>query len=470
MSVSPSLPFPYPIRAAEPTRAANVGAAAPRSTSLFAFACFLLLTAIVFLRPAEILPELEGLPIYECVMVVCLLSGFGAIIRQLRRRALAAHPWTLCVIALLPAIMLADLSQANLYGARTNGLDFAKVLLYYLLLLGHVNSLGRLRTFLVAVAFFVTLLAGLALLQYHGLIDVPNLEAMVENPGAINPDTGESAAVIRIMATGVFHDPNDFSLILGAVIMLSLYWVLEQPQWVLRSLWLCAVAVLTYAFILTQSRGGFLGLMAGGSVLLVSRFGWRRGLRAGVVLLPLVLLVFAGRQLSLDISDTNDTGQARIQLWRDSLYLFRAAPIFGIGVGQLAEANDLVAHNSYVHAFTELGVVGGTLFVGSWYVLIAALRRHRSEPVAADLPAAAWRPYIFGMAVTYGAGLYSLTRCYALPTYLVLGIGGAYAGMLSSNRSIGARVSFNRQLCVRVALAGLGSIVFLHLFVALFAQ
>ena len=210
--------------------------------------------------------------------------------------------------------------------------------------------------------------------------------------------------------------------------------------------------------------------MAGLVVLLISRVGWRRSLPIGAVLFPLVLILFGGRQTSIDIGDTNDTGQGRILLWRDSLMLFRTAPMFGIGVGQLAEANDYVAHNSYIHAFTELGIVGGILFIGTWYVLFVAMPKTiecRESDTSAEL--IRWKPYVLGMMTTYAAGLFSLTRCYALPTYLVLGCTGAYVRLVSIHVSPNP-IRLNGLLCRRLVMAGIGSLVFLYVFVKVFAR
>jgi O-antigen ligase len=393
-----------------------------------------------------------------------MIASFPALTHGLRWRTLRRRPWAVCVLALLPSIILTELSRGSLYGVHTAGAEFAKILIYYLLLLGLIDNPRRLRQFLLAVALFVTGLAALALLQYHQIIDLPALSAMVQNAGE-DPETGEAGAFLRLMATGFFHDPNDFSLVLGAAVIVGLFWVIERRGFV-RIFWGIAVGVLAYAFILTRSRGGFIGLVAGGGIFLINRFGWRRAVLCGLLLIPIILVV-GGRQTSIDIGDTNDTAQGRIHLWRDSLVLFHGAPVLGIGFGQLAEENGLVAHNSYVHAFAELGMLGGTLFVGAWYLTLAGLRKARGLALAiVDDSIRRWRPYVLGMAVTYSVGLFSLTRCYVLPTYLVLGAAAAYADFIDFDGAF----RFTVRLCGRIALVGIVSIVIIHLFVRVFAR
>jgi O-antigen ligase len=208
--------------------------------------------------------------------------------------------------------------------------------------------------------------------------------------------------------------------------------------------------------------------MMGILVFLISRFGWRRALWSGVLLIAPILVLFGGRQTSLGLNDTDDTAQGRIHLWSDSLVLMRGSPIFGIGVGQLAEANGLVAHNSYVHMFAELGLGGGTLFVGAWYVLVTALRAHGRKPAS---PSAVWRwrPYVLAMMASYAAGLYSLSRCYVLPTYLVLACAGACAALLPGD-GVPSTVALSRRLCLKVIGVGAGTLMFLHIFVRVMAR
>jgi O-antigen ligase len=438
-------------------------ASAPNSA--LGFNILLLLTAVVFLRPAEILPALENLPIYEVIIIICTLASLPAILRQLQWSVLKRHPWTLPVLGLLLAIVLTGLSKHSVYAARTAGLDFAKVLIYYLLVVGLVDSPRRLHVFVLAVAIFVTATATLALLQYHGLIDLPSLAPMLENEGGDEPNY-----IVRLMATGFFHDPNDFSLVLGVAIMVGLYCVVEQKRWLIRIAWLAATGVLTYALLLTGSRGGFLALLGGGAVLTITRFGWRRSILIGALALPIVLFLFGGRQTAIDINDKGDTAQGRILLWRDSLMLFRAAPVFGIGVGGLAEENGLVAHNSYVHAFTELGFVGGTLFIGSLYIPLVALRKVSPNTIrSADPEVLRWRPYILALTVAYAVGLFTLSRCYSLPTYLVLGAMGAFCNVLSATAPA-AFPQLSRRLVGGVVMASLAGFTFLYLFVKVFAH
>lgn len=440
----------------------------PRASSL-AFCLFLTLTAAIFLRPADIIESFKGLPIYEGLILACSLACFPTFINQLRWSVIESRPWTFFVLGMLPAIMLADLAHGDQWAARMDGFSFAKVLVYYYLLFGCVDSLQRLRMYLIALVCFVAAIASLALLEYHGVVNIPSLAAMQQHERN-DAFTGDAIITVRMMATGMFNDPNDFSLILGAAVLISLFWAVERHRIWVRATSTIVILVLVYALALTRSRGGFLALLSGLAVFMVTRFGWRRLLVVGVVALPAILFVFSGRQMRIDISDKSDTAQGRVELWSESLLLFRTAPIFGVGVGQLREQNGLVAHNSYIHCYAELGFLGGTFFFGSVFLLIRNLSRsvtHARSMIDADLRT--WRPYILAMTIAYSVGMFSLSRCYELPTYLVLGIGGTYCVLLK-RRGVLASTPLGLRLLREITLASMGWLLFLYLFVRTFAR
>ena len=76
---------------------------------------------------------------------------------------------------------------------------------------------------------------------------------------------------------------------------------------------------------LTTTVEGLLLAIIGGvglAVLFACRFGWRKALLVSALVLPVLLAVFGGRMT--DLSATSEgTGQARLQLWRDGMVLFK---------------------------------------------------------------------------------------------------------------------------------------------------
>jgi O-antigen ligase len=431
------------------------------------FFLLLLLNATLFIRPAEIVPDFHDLSIYQVLILVGLAVSFVPVVRQLGPGSLGSRPITACVVGLLPAVVLSHGAHFNTWEARMSGLEFAKVLLYYLLLVGVLTTPGRLRRFLFGLAGFTLVVAVLALLQYHGIVSIPALEVLKET--GTDPETGDRIDVVRLRSTGIYNDPNDLCLILLIGLAVGLYGLASLRLGLARFLWMAPVGLFGYALMLTQSRGGFLALLVGALVLFRSRFGLARTIPLALVALPVLVLVFGGRQTNFDLSSSEDTGQARIQLWSEGLQLFQQSPLFGIGQGQYAEEVGLAAHNSYVHAFTELGLFGGTLFVGAFALALGTLLRPGRPSEVGDPELRRLRPYLAAVVAAYMTGMLTLSRCYIQPTYLVLGLATVYGRLTTGDQPSPARC-LGPGLVLRLALTSGTVLAGFYLFVRVFAQ
>jgi len=483
------MPQVLPVTPAAVTGTRSVAPRPARPACRLAFALFVLVNATLFVRPAEIVASLEALPIYEVLMVCCLVAAWPAILPLVRWRSLRAHPGILCVVGLLPAIVLSHLSHGNLWEARFGAVAFLKLLLYFLLVVGLVNTPGRLRLFLRLTILMILATATLATLRYHGLLEVQGIQALERRDATIDQATGESKVILQLQASGIFSDPNDFSLVLVTALLATVHFLLESRHPVARLLgWGPILVLLGYAFALTGSRGGFLSLLTGALVWLIARAGWRRAAILTTILLPALLLVFAGRQTNISL-DENDTAESRIRLWRDGMEFIKRAPVFGIGKDRYEEEAGLVAHNSYVHSYAELGFVGGTLFLGAFLLPLTALcsaatqsrlaplglgsrrdaralRQAAVTELTADPRLWRLRACLLGITVAYAVGIFTLSRVYSLSTYLILGLLNAMA-LLRAARNPAVLPPLSFRLSGSLLGASILWLAFLYFFVRL---
>jgi O-antigen ligase len=284
----------------------------------------------------------------------------------------------------------------------------------------------------------------------------------------------------RLQFSGIFNDPNELCMWLAAVTPVALYLFLHDRNFARRALWLAALGVFAYGIFLTKSRGGFLALLTGLGTLCWDRFGWRKTLLIGTVALPVLLFFYAGRQTSLDMN--RQTGQTRIQLWSDWLDRFRGSPLLGEGMSyeeldpaKAAERRAIyglehLAHNSYLQAFADLGVVGGCLFLGAFYLALSSVYRFGSQPTLYVEPSMKQlQPYLLGTVAAFSMGLLTLTFCFIVPTYIILGLAAAYGRITPSVPPV-ATPRFDTQLLGRLALAGVAFLATTYLFVRLFVN
>lgn len=430
--------------------------------SRMGFGLLVLATGMLFLRPGEIITELEVLPIYEALILACLLVSLPSLLEQLTWPSLIARPISLCVMGILAGFVLSHLANFS-YDALSNAGEFAKVALYYLLLVSLVDSPARLRRFLFWVAAFVVILTVLPLLQHHGMIDIPSLEVL-EDRGR-DPETGEEIRFPRLRGAGIFHDPNDLCHILAVAILVALYGLTDRRSSGWRRLWVIPLGILFYGAALTESRGGFIAIMTGLGVLLISRYGWRKTALMGAIALPIMLMFFGKRQT--DLSAEGGTAQERIQLWSGALVALRQSPLLGVGPGNFPKIAGLAAHNSFLHSFAELGLLGGTLFLGAFFVAIRELYRHGSKHVRIlDPDLRRMQPFMTAIIAAYIAGMLPLSRGYVIPTYLVLGASAVYLRMAVTSPPLPA-ARFDRRLVHRLVLISIGFLTATYIFVRL---
>jgi O-antigen ligase len=426
------------------------------------FSLLLVVVALLFLRPGDILPALDGAPLYELAILACLACSAGRVTAQLNGLSLSRRPITALILGLLGAVVLSHLSHVNLSEALSGGVKFFKLVLLYLLLVGNLNTPARLQRFLAWLTGLITVVAMLSVLQHHGYIDAQALEALEQTDRDEEGDV--QFQVTRLRGAGIFNDPNDLCVILAVGVM-ACFQRIGESRGAVRLLWGGSLALCGYGMILTHSRGGLLALLAGLFALLKGRFGVRKGAVLGVAAVPVLLVLIGGRQATLGLDNSADTSQHRIRLWSDGFALMRSSPAFGIGQGTYAESLGLVAHNSFVEVYTETGFFGGTLFVGAFaYALwgLNRLVRRRAEVAPAQLQGTS--AYLLAMVAALAAGLLSLSRVFSAPTYIILGVAMVQIRLVSdSSPALAAPV--NSNLVKRLLVTSLLTLACLHAFI-----
>ena len=203
---------------------------------------FLLVNAILFLRPSEIFPELAQVRIYETVDPLLprrLRPGRGGATFDQVSGGQADHAGRSASLASVRRFA-ADAAELAA-GAGQRFQEFFKVVVYYLLLVGIVNTPARLRGFLLALGVFITALTLIAVLRYHEAImitppptvkvDERTTRDKKKDDGTsvsvddkyFDPRTGNEVIVKRLRGTGIFTDPNDLCLALVMRHLLCLY-------------------------------------------------------------------------------------------------------------------------------------------------------------------------------------------------------------------------------------------------------
>jgi O-antigen ligase len=255
---------------------------------------------------------------------ICILA-----IQLLTSEALALRPvWVVdaAVVALVCLTTLAWIfssdGRQSLYGERLQHQGLLTMLLYvawfYVARIA-ISEIGELRRLLAAAAAGGAVVAGYALVQKAGLD--PVWEGYLPG-GRVFSAIGQS---------------NALAAYLVLVLPLAASFVFDARRLV-KAASLAVSAVILLAFVFAQSRGGYLGLLAAGTVVAV---GWSDVLRpkrrvvafvaVGVVTAVAVATIAASSQLGRIGTITDASARFHLDAWRVAAEITRDHPILGTG-------------------------------------------------------------------------------------------------------------------------------------------
>ena len=228
-------------------------------------------------------------------------------------------------------------------------------------------------------------------------LSVLALAAAITAVGQVASDVGpasfERSGLTR--AFGAFGEPNPFGAFAVLVTLPCLARLVRPRVW--RGdfpAWLAAVGGLAGigAIALSQSRGAFLGLAAGGVILALT--GWaakgfphRRAAitvaAAGAAILAIIAAVlFEDTGRGVDVTSANWAERERRAHWGAAARMVVDHPVLGIGAGGFDEhfRGDTTewrfrisqghAHNAYLQVAAETGVIGLAAYLGLLGALI----------------------------------------------------------------------------------------------------
>lgn len=349
-----------------------------------AFGCLFLFTALLYIRPNEMFPGVFGtFPLSRIVAVIAILAYLGAKLGSGER--LSILPLEL---KMLGAIALLGVLFTPLAAQPQDSMDvlfdlFVKVIIIFVLMVNVITTRERLRLMIALVVICGTLFAVLAIKSY--LV------------GDFTVVEKKYVGVVGLRITGavggIFGNPNDLATSLNMLLPLAVALAFINNG-LKRAFYFGCAALLTAGVVVTFSRGGFLGLLAMGAVLM-----WKIGRKNRAVTTLAFALMFGvfvlampsgygGRITSMFNIGEDPTGssQARRDLLDRAINVAVHHPIVGIGMGNfhIYSIHEQVAHNSYVEIAAELGVAGLLAYLVLLFAPLRSLRRVERETATKD--------------------------------------------------------------------------------------
>lgn len=407
----------------------------------------ILLVLVLLVRPMEIMPEIGKVrPLEVLTATTTLAILYEAANRRTKLGAPPQIPWLIAFVVWSFFVTMFRLGRAD--GFRMTWLTVGFGAIFLTLIAFAAATPKR----LVAMSFALTITLGVvaAIAVHQGMQVRQCIEVVItpdeeehfpdgrecegrhgcERGGKENADyecervglVGTISTGGRVRYRGQLGDPNEMSVFVGAGLPLVFLLGARRGRWWKVFFVAPIVAVSLWAVVLSQSRTGVLVIGAISLIALVRRFGWKGAVLAAAAIFPLMLL--GGREGA----EADSSSLERATILYEGVDVVRAYPFLGVGVGQFVDAISIpmTAHNSYLLAAAELGLMGLVLWGGMlWVSMKIALAVTYQPPPGIDPELIRFAEALVVSLVAIFVGIFFLSFCYKQLLFVWLGLAAA---------------------------------------------
>ena len=345
-----------------------------------AYALLLLFFVTEYVRPAQYIGALMALHLNSAVPLLAFVGAtLGAAPGTIQR--VVSDPTTIKILGIYGLVWMsvftADVTER---AADAQVILLGFIIIFFVVALT-VDTIGKIKGVIKTLIFVHVVVA------------------------ALNPDMFTDSGTRHYITTGSFlGDGNDFALSLDVVIPLCLFLLLDSSQIARKAFWGVALAVLVAGVVVTQSRGGTIGLAAMGAYYWSKSTNKLPMAMIGTVAVAGIVAMAPGayfQRLSTIGDMTEGSTAGRLSAWNAALRMAADNPLFGVGAAHFGikigneyrpegfVGSGMTAHSIYFLALGELGLPGLALIIALIWSNLAANRRLAKEIRARGAPAAA---------------------------------------------------------------------------------
>lgn len=239
----------------------------------------------------------------------------------------------------------------------------------------------------------------------------------------------------------VLGDPNDLSLVLLFPLGFAVSLIVSRMGWFNVLLGVVGSALMIWAIICTQSRGGLLGILAVFGVI-----GWRKvpnkllviGVGGAAALVLFVAMGINNRASGgAHEQGIDESAMGRIYAWGAAWKMATSRPLTGVGLDNFVanyffysdhwDGTNHAVHSTWFNVLSETGFPGIITFVAM--IVVCLLSTHRSirrlREARAPPPLQAMALALFAALVGFCVAGTFLTQGFTWPIYILLGLAAA---------------------------------------------
>ena len=325
---------------------------------------------MIYMMPHYYIVSLQKIRIMLVLAILILLVFFIHKAFRGERTDTVSSRHNFLMLALLILVFISNIANFHFGAAWTGFNKFFTVFFLFFTIANFTKTFEEFRK------TYNTLIICTVLISINGLIMAFRGYGIMGNV----PEEG------RIIWTKKSHfgDPNDFALAIISFFPFILVNLFEENSSKGKKILLLATAaVMLIAIYYTNSRGGFIALMAILIFFAFKRWGMVRGIVVTVILLAMGVILSPSRMGN--ISPYEQSAGARIEAWITGLMMLKSRPIFGVGFNNFTEIHGRTAHSAFILCMAELGVVGYFVWLAliySSYTGLKNVERRGSEIMA----------------------------------------------------------------------------------------
>lgn len=390
-----------------PRGSASVRDSLPNGVHTVSYLGVFLFTFFLYFRPYEILPALSGFDSVTFLIGIVTVLSYFAIQINSEWRPFAREKEVWLVLGMLAyAIVALPIAADRSLAWNTLTETFLKVALIFACLVAVIRSRRRLDGLI-----FLSVAIG-AKLGYDAITIYQAGKFEVEGYR------------IKVNLGGMFANPNDLAIHFVIFMPIAIGVAAASRSRVARILWLSAAALMIAGTLVTQSRAGFLGLIAV-SLVLIWNFGRRHRVRTllGVAAAIVLIIAIMPGNYSMRVASifnpsldpVGSSSQRQEALERSIIVTLRNPQGIGIGNSRVYGVRNLEFHNAYTQVSAELGWVAFGCYLLLLYLPLRRLRKIIKSADSKDGPDR-WA-YYYAIGITAGIVGYAVSSFFASVAY-----------------------------------------------------
>lgn len=338
----------------------------------------------MYIRPQDWMACMYAFPLVDIIAFVALVMVVFSLIQQHRPIAL---PQVYFILLFLVMVFLSNIFNGYSSDALNQLVIYAKRAAVFFMFLFLIKSTGQLKAVINIIIMLTVLLAIQSIYQSKTGIGLAgqSLKELYGFGGG------------RASWVGAWDGPNVLCLLFVIAIALSLEFTGRPYGAFHRLINLIFIIVMLWGVFVTNSRGGFLGLLA-----VVFTFLWVKLIRNKRFIIKLVILILSttfilaamkfGPSRISELNTKEQSAHVRSWLWESGINNLRENPIFGVGKGHFSVAGHTAAHNNFVQNMAEMGFPGLLIYISliylslkGLYIIIKNRTYEKSNPILVSL-------------------------------------------------------------------------------------